>query len=245
MVGTSCSFVGQNSPDTRPSFEVASVRPDKSETGVDRILFSNGRLVIENVSLKRLIGMAYGVPEGRDYLYSGPGWLDSRNFDVNATFPPDSTNADILLMLQRLLDERFNLKLHRETREFAANALVVAKGGPKLHAAVRQGGAYKFRAQDGHAVGSRVTMAQFADRLSRPDFQLDRPVVDFTGLQGAFDLTLDWRTEPTQTAQTTDMSDKPSLFIALREQLGLALELRKVPLQVFVVDQANNSPSEN
>lgn len=219
--------------------------PNNSETGVDRIRASNGRLIIENVSLKRLIGMAYGVPDGRDYLFSGPEWLKSRNFDVNAIFPPDSTNTEMLLMLQKLLDERFHLKFHRETKEFTAYALVVAKGGSKLHASMMQGGAYRFRAQGGHATGSQVTMAQLADRLSRPDFQLDRPVVDFTGLQGTFDLTLDWRPVATQTEQMTDVSDNPSLFEALQEQLRLALERRRIPLEVFVVDQVNSVPEGN
>ena len=189
--------------------------------------------------------MAYGVPDGRDYLLSGPEWLDSEIFDIFATFPPDTPNAEMLLMLQRLLDERFKLKLHRETKEFTAYALLVAKGGPKLHKAIRQGGAYKFQAQPGHAVGSSLTMPPFADRLSRPVFQLDHQVVDFTGLEGTFDLTLDWRPEVTQAEQTTDNLDRPSVFSALKEQLGLALERRKVPLEVIVVDSAMRVPVEN
>lgn len=201
--------------------------------------------MIENVSLKRLIGMAYGVPDGRDYLFSGPEWLNSTHFDVNATFSPDSTNEEMRLMLQQLLDERFHLKFHRETKEFTAYALVVAKGGSKLHASMTQGGAYRFRAQGGQAIGSQVTMGQFADRLSRPDFQLDRPVVDFTGLQGTFDLKLDWRPEATQTEQLTDVSSNPSLFEALQEELGLALERRRIPLEVFVVDHVNSVPAGN
>jgi uncharacterized protein (TIGR03435 family) len=239
-----CSLFGQ-AVDTRPAFEVASVKPDRSGTGVDRIQHSQGRLIIENVSLKRLIGMAHGVPEGREYLLSGPNWLDSENFDIAATFPPETANPGVLVMLQRLLEERFQLKLHRETKEFSAYALVVAKGGPKLHPAVRQGGAYKFSAQAGHAVASSLTMAQLADRLSRPAFQLDRQVVDYTGLTGTYDLTLDWRVETAQIENQTDTTDRPSIFSALTEQLGLSLERRKVALDVLVVDHANRAPTEN
>ena len=244
LVVTACSLLGQ-AVETRPAFEVASVKRDKSATGIDRIQPSKGRLIIENVSLKRLIGMAYGVPDGRDYLFSGPDWLDSERFDIYATFPPDTSDAKMLLMLQRLLDERFKLKLHRETKEFTAYALVVDRGGPKLHKSIRQGGAYKFQAQGGHAVGSSLTMPQFADRLSRPVFQLDHQVVDFTGLNGTFDLTLDWRPETTQAEQISDNLDRPSIFSALKEQLGLALERRKVPLDVLVVDDAIRVPIEN
>jgi uncharacterized protein (TIGR03435 family) len=211
------------------SFEVASVKPDKSGTGVDRIRILPGSLIIENVSLKRCIGMAYGVAEGRDYLFSGPDWLDSENFDISAKFSPGS---DALIMLQHLLAERFGLVFHREVRQFSAYALVVAKNGPKLHASEAPEGSYRFRAQGGHAEGFSISMGMLADRLSKPDFQLDRKVVDFTELKGTFDLKLDWSAEG------------PSIFTAIQE-LGLKLEARKVPLEVFVVDRVSRVPTAN
>ncbi len=61
--------------DTRPAFDVAALKPDRSETGVDRVQYSNGSLIIVNVSLKRIIGLAYGIQNGQDYLLSGPEWL--------------------------------------------------------------------------------------------------------------------------------------------------------------------------
>jgi uncharacterized protein (TIGR03435 family) len=213
------------------SFDVASVKPDKSETGVDRIKLSKGSLIIENVSLKRCIGMAYGIAEGRDYLFAGPDWLDSERFDILAKFPADTPEHDALVMLQNLLADRFNLAFHRETREFSAYALVIGKGGPKLKPAAAPGGAHKFKAQEGHAVGSSISMGMFADRLSRPDFQLERRVVDLTGLAGTFDLTLDLT--------------EASIFTALQEQLGLKLQARKVPLEVMIVDRVNRVPSAN
>ena len=223
------------------SFEVASVRSDKSETGVDRIKMSNGSLIIENVSLKRCIGMAYGVAEGRDYLFAGPDWLDSERFDIFAKFPPETPEHDVLVMLQRLLAERFNFTSHRETRQFSAYALVIGKGGPKLQPAAAPEGSYRFRVQGGHATGFSISMGMFADRLSRPDFQLDHQVIDFTGLQGTFDLTLDWSPSKTQVEDTTG----PSIFTAIQEQLGLKLEARKVPLEVLVVDHVNRVPTAN
>jgi beta-lactamase regulating signal transducer with metallopeptidase domain len=83
---TACGLLA-GAADTRPAFEVASVKPDESETGVDRIDFSKGSVIIVNVSLKRLIGMAYGVAEGRDYLYSGPQWLDSDSISQRSSRP--------------------------------------------------------------------------------------------------------------------------------------------------------------
>ena len=76
-------------------------------------------------------------------------------------------------------------------------------------------------------------MPMLAGRLSRPDFGLDRPVLDFTGMEGTFDLTLDWE------------QDQLSIYAAIQEQLGLKLEPRKVKLDVLVVDRANRVPTEN
>ncbi len=223
------------------SFDVASVKPDKSETGVDRIKFLKGSLIIENVSLKRCIGVAYGIADGRDYLFSGPDWLDSERFDILAKFPEETAGPDVLVMLQHLLKERFNFAFHGETREFNAYALVLGRGGPKLKPSAAPEGGYKFKALGGHAVGSSISMGMLADRLSRPDFQLDRRVVDLTGLKGAFDLTLDWSPLGAEAEDTA----RPSIFTALQEQLGLKLEARKVPLEILVVDRVNRVPTAN
>jgi len=235
--------------DPRPTFDVSSVKIDNSGTGVDRIRNSGGILLIENVSLRRLIGMAFEVPEWQNYLFSGPAWLDSENFDVQARFPPETPNSEFLRMFQRLLVERFGIVLHREPREFSVLALVPGKGkkeGLELHPAATPGSSYKFRAIGGHATGSSVSMAMLAGRLSRPDFGLGRPVLDYTGLPGTFDLTLDWRPEHDQdNTQLADNGSDASIFAAIQEQLGLKLEPRKVSLDVLVVDRINKVPTEN
>jgi uncharacterized protein (TIGR03435 family) len=220
---------------------VASLKPDKSQTGVDRIKRSDESWIIENVSLKRLIGMAYGVADGRDYLLKGPDWMATEDFDIFAKFPPGTSDSQVLLMLQRLLDERFQLKLHRESHEFPVYALVIDKRGSKLRLTARPG-PYRFSARGGHAIGQSVTLAQFADRLSK---EVGRQVVDFTGLTGQFDLTLDWRPETGQEEKPDTAADRPSIFSALPEQLGLKLEPRKVSLDVLMVDAANKAPTEN
>jgi uncharacterized protein (TIGR03435 family) len=221
-----------------PRFDAATVKPNHSGTGVDHIRIGGGSVTIQNVSLKRLIGMAHGVQEGRSYLFSGPDWLDSENFDVLAKYPADTPEIQVLQMLQRELEERFSLRLHRERKEFSAYALVLTKDGPKFHATARPGGAYRFSLQNGHAVGSALTLGMLADRLSRPDFGLDRPVVDQTGLTGAYDLTFDWKPGEPDTPSA-------SLFTAIQEQLGLRIEARKIPLEVLIVDHAERVPKEN
>ena len=231
--------------DSRPAFDVASVKIDKSTTGIDRVENSHGNLIIVNVSLKRCIGLAYGIEDGKDYLFAGPEWLDSEHFDISAKYPAETSHADYLLMFQRLLDERFALRFHRETREFTAYALTVAKNGPKIHPSPTPG-AYRFSVQPGRATGYSLSMSMFADRLARPAFHLDRKVVDLTGLEGVFDVTLNWSPEASLSDASTDAPSGPSLFTALQEQLGLKLELRKnIPLSVLVVDHANRVPAEN
>ena len=85
-------------------------------------------------------------------------------------------------------------------------------------------------------------MAMLANRLSR---EVGRPVVDFTGLTGQFDLTLDWKPEAVQMEEPDNASDRPSIFSALPEQLGLKLEPRRVSLDVLVVDAGVKVPVEN
>jgi uncharacterized protein (TIGR03435 family) len=84
-----------------------------------------------------------------------------------------------------------------------------------------------------------------AGRLSRPDFGLDRPVLDYTGLEGTFDLTLDWKPEHPQDGTTTDSGSDASIFVVIEEQLGLKLERRRVSLDVLVVDRVKKIPTEN
>ena len=216
----------------QPAFEVASVKPDASETGVDRIDISKGNVIIQNVSLRRLISRAYGIPDSRQYLLSGPDWLDSEHFDISAKYNPAIKDDDVPPMLLSLLTERFKLATHRETRQISGYAMVVGKNGSKLRPAASPRPFANFRALAGHAEGTCVSMPDLADRLSRATFQLDRPVVDFTGLTGRFDLTLDWvPTDP--------------IFSALEEQLGLKLEARKMPLEVLIVDHADKVPAAN
>jgi hypothetical protein len=104
--------------DTRPSFDVASIKADQSDTGVDHFRNSGGTFLAINFSLRRYITMAYGLPDSREYLLSGPEWLDSEHFDITAKYPAGASNEDSLLMLQRLLEDRFGLKVHHETPRF-------------------------------------------------------------------------------------------------------------------------------
>ena len=204
-----------------PAFEVASIKPAAPQTPgrmMIRMGGDPGRVNYSNVSIKDVIRQAYQV---KDYQISGPDWLESQRFDINAKVPDGAPKEQIPQMLQNMLAERFKLSLHREKKELPAYAMVVAKGGPKLKEsdpaaqpnfgpdgppppppAAGRGGAPQFppgargmlmMRGPGHLAGKGLKMGAFSDMLSR---FVDRPIVDETGLAGEYDFQLDWTPEP-------------------------------------------------
>jgi len=219
-------------------FEVASVKPAKP--GGRRGVWTDGspnQIRMLGMSLKQLIDFGYGV---RGYQVTGPDWIDSEKYDVVAKLPSEAAALPeearwvaIHAITQALLAERFKLTLHRETKPLPVYALVVAKNGPKLEKA--EGGGATTKNGRGLIEATNITMIRFAEVLSR---QMDLPVVDRTGLEGAFNLKLEWVRE------SAKADSGPSVFTALQEQLGLRLESRKMPIEVLVIDRAER-PSEN
>ncbi len=150
-------------------------------------------------------------------------------------------------MLQTLLAERFQLKFHRETRELPAYLLVIAKGGPKLR---RSGEAdnvhYSLRIRSNELTGHKVPMQQFVGALSG---QLNRPLLDRTGLQGDFDFSLHYTPDDGSmpddgSAVDPNAPSSVSIFTAIQEQLGLKMERTKGPVSVLVIDHIEK-PTEN
>jgi uncharacterized protein (TIGR03435 family) len=227
-------------PDTKPAFDVASVKPNLTGVNGGSLIRSGGRITLENISLRECIGFAYGIPAGRDYELSGPGWLDAEKFDMSAKFPPETSRDRIRVMLQTLLAERFGLKTHTENRKLPSYALVVGKRGPKLQAANTPGdGAFIFG--EDHVTFRAFSISGLADRLSGPVFKLDRPVVDMTGIKGDYDFTLKWAPDDA----SADGHSGASIFTALQEQLGLKLEPRNIAFRILVVDYADKVPTSN
>jgi uncharacterized protein (TIGR03435 family) len=142
-------------------------------------------------------------------------------------------------LLQSLLADRFHLQIHRDMKEMPVYALVPGKNGPKLKPSLPDAKA-SASARSGPVnaiMFSKASMAQFASTLSG---FADRPVLDKTGLTGAYDLKLQW-SDDSQAAQD---SGAPSLFTAVQEQLGLKLEAQRSPVEVLIIDQAER-PTEN
>jgi uncharacterized protein (TIGR03435 family) len=185
------------------------------------------------MTTKSLIEFAFGIKSFQ--LEGGPGWLDGNNYDFVATTGDATplTTQTLEPYLQSLLSERFHLVYHRQEKEFSVYALMTAKGGPKLTPAT---GDTKDSGTDSHGnngithmTGTSITMAGFASYLAN---QLDRPVIDRTGVQGRYDVKLDWSRSETDTTV-------PSIFSALQEQLGLRLEAAKGPVEILVVDSVD------
>jgi uncharacterized protein (TIGR03435 family) len=232
---------------TDPSFEVASVKPSWSVTGNSSVHYPKGRIVMENVTLQQCIEMAYDV---RDDSLFGPAWLGSARFDIEAKLPSSALKDDTRPMLRGLLADRFKLRVHRESRVRPGYALVAAKKGPKLEAAADPHGLLGTSAGRGRLAARSITMAQFAEMLSR---QLERPVQDRTDLPGVFDLKLEWKPDEPAPAVSATIGDQqavvdvlgPSLYSAIEEQLGLRLTAGKIPVDVLVGEHVERTPTEN
>jgi len=146
-------------------------------------------------------------------------------------------------MLQTLLAERFQLQVHRETKELPVYALVAAKGGPKLHKA-EPGGNTDMRGENGSFVFRGTSMPQFSEDLSTLS-QVDRPVLDRTGIPGVFDFNLKFGESNDEMKRALIAGDGASIFTLIQEQLGLKLEARKGPVEMLVIDHVEMAPVEN
>jgi uncharacterized protein (TIGR03435 family) len=240
-----------------PAFEVASVKRVDGFSGALPQL-SLGRVSLPFTTLNALLMTAYGV---KHYQIDGAAWLDSEHYEVTAKIPDGASREQVPAMLQRLLTERFGLKLHWEAKVEPVYALVVGPNGAKLKASdetppLTTGGANGRRpgsvsmTSSGHVEFYGVPIARFADNLGR---FVDRPVVDMTGLEGDFDIVLNIeagdrglpkRPSADGAAPVPDESQPASVFGAVRS-LGLRLEARKAPIRHLVVDQAEKVPTEN
>jgi uncharacterized protein (TIGR03435 family) len=221
-----------------PAFEVASIRRNLSGGMNTQINLSPGRLTVTNGSLKTLIRNAYDILSFQ--LTGELRWLDADMYDIVATTGTGGkiSQDQFQRLLQSLLADRFRLRVHWETRETSVYALLPDKNGPKLHpGSATQGPGINTQKGLGrvHMQGTAEPISILAGNLGN---QLGRFVLDKTGLPGVYDWVLEWSPDPAADASL------PSLFTALREQLGLRLEAQKGPMEMLVIDNAER-PSEN
>ena len=229
-------------PAAAPRFEVASVKPTPADqyNGSSGVTTRHDRLTANRVTLKRCIMGAYGV--GPNQVVGGPPWLDSDRFEIAAKADHLVDNdAVFMAMLQTLMAERFKLAIHRETRTMEALVLEVARNGLKLEKA--EGGDSNTDSSHGRIDARATDMSLFAQLLSRA---MAVPVVNETGLDGAFNFKLEWSADADKPVKPGENAadSGPSIFTALQQQLGLRLQARKTPVDVLVIDHAER-PSEN
>jgi uncharacterized protein (TIGR03435 family) len=236
------------------------------------MILPGGRFTATNNTLRALILNAYGISASPDLLEGGPGWIDSARYDIDAKAAADAipagTSNRVLwektrLMLRTLLADRFKLSIRRQTKEMASYQLLVAKNGPKLQETDRDceasvSACHAFSGNPTRLSGNGMDMYDLA--LTLASF-LDRPVVDQTGIQGLFDIKLQWnpfatgsQPQPREEVPRSpgaearegirlEPSTLPSVFAALEEQLGLKLDSHKGPIEIYVIDHVER-PSE-
>lgn len=258
-------------------YDVASIKrtnlpPGANLFGKIGISDTPDGLTARVTTVKVLIDRAYGVDAYQ--ISGGPDWLNSERYDLDAKF--DSSVADELQklspsdrilarqhMLQTLISERFNLTIHKETKELQVYSLIVAKSGPKLKE-VKLDDADPSKPKPGPLPGTvQMTagptggqMRGFASTLPNLAVMLTsylhRPVIDRTGLTERYDFALRWTPDENQTQvsssasglPSTDPTGSPSIFTAIQEQLGLKLESSKGPVELIVIDHIER-PSGN
>ncbi len=264
-----------------PQFEVASVRENSSdEKSVSNFPLnpgpqfglSGGLLTARNMLLLQYVVFAYKPTSYQiQILRQGmPAWTRDAHYDIVAKAPGNPTKDEMRAMMRALLEERFGMRVHHESRETNIFALVLArpgKLGQKLvpHAAddpdckkkplpVTQAGGYPHECGTGAMIasstagltaagGQKVVMDEFVLGLTNPSEGIDRPVLNRTGLSGAYDFALEWVADSGDSSAVGSTAG-PGFRQALREQMGLKLVPEKAPVDVIVVDKVER-PSAN
>jgi uncharacterized protein (TIGR03435 family) len=252
MRGTIAGFVlcltaAAQTSDELPSFDVASVKPNNDVT--DKLSINlgsvrHGEVTLGNTNMNDCIRFAYELSSNEQI--SGPLWMGDYKFrfDIIAKAPPDTPHEKMLLMLQRLLAERFHLKLHREPKAIAHYEIELGKDGPKMPPSPEEPPSRLVGYNRGLLNYRHIPLGTFAVLLSR---QLKQPVLDRTGLRGFYDFKIEWLPDdlPSGPPASADMETRPDLFRAMQSQLGLKLIASKAPIDVLVVDHVDQVPVGN
>jgi bla regulator protein BlaR1 len=231
---------------SKPSFQVASVKANaNSGFSPTTMRMAGNRFITTGMPLFPLIMQFYNL---RDFQISGgPAWINTDQWDIEAVaddgavlqtvnFENPDKPTPASLMVQSLVENRFQFRFHSETKELPVYELTVARNGPKIKLSKDQGPGTR-KGGRGEIELQAYPFATFVYLLAR---QLDHALIDKTNLKGLYDIKLQWSTE----LKAESSSDRPSIFTALQDQLGLKLESAKGPVEVLVIDSVSK-PSEN
>jgi uncharacterized protein (TIGR03435 family) len=224
--------------DANPDWEVATVKPSNPNDtwGAQHIQMHGRYMALLDTTVEEFLLLGYSVQKSQ--LVGLPDWAKTEKWDVNGV--PDAEGMPSLKqleeMMQRILAERFGLKLHHEQRELPVFALTIAKGGSKMTPNTSDPNGL-LNQQNGTVNGQHfeqlknTSMAELTQIL---EFRVDRPVVDQTGLKGRYDFNLRWSVDDGTVAGP---DAPPGVFTAIQEQAGLKLEPVKAPADVLVIDK--------
>jgi uncharacterized protein (TIGR03435 family) len=237
----------------RPEFDAASVKvntsSDRASTRYDKT-----RVVLVKASIRHLI--LRGWPSLADYQVVWPAWVEAQRFavgyDINVTFPPDTTPKRLQSMFQNLLADRFKLAVHWETRDLKVFEVRASEGGAKLQQAQNPAPPtdfpkYSTKVSNGQwhissklgSAPSGLTVSGVVEVLNGTHI-LDRPLVDATGIQGYYDIDLSAPAEV-----PGNRPDPSELLSALDKQLGLKATLKALPVKTLVIDHMERLPTED
>ena len=236
-------------PSADVRFEVASVKPISAQAAAGRTYRAPPGGFTSALPVAMLVPMAYRLDSYR--IVGLPAWTETERYEINAKTPAVRQSGDLWVMLRHLLEDRFSLRVHRETRPMPVYALVKARPEGRLGPDLRR----VTRACDVNAVdrNERCSTSEYLGSYSTAGARWEyvrsmiealsgRPVVDETGLSGQFDAKLEWNPELTRIpdgfsgVSLADLEARPTLVTAVREQLGLRLEPRTAPIEVLVID---------
>jgi uncharacterized protein (TIGR03435 family) len=234
----------------RLTFEVASIKvADPNEQGGGIKAMPGGqRYVATNVPVTLIMSLMYKVPMRQ--ISGAPGWLNTDRYDIEAMAAHPNNLDDLHTMFQNLLADEFKLQFHKEIKEGPVYVLSVDKAGSKM--------AVNNTAEDfkipivpvgvNEFAGTRVPMLYLTWFLSQTLAREQRPVIDKTELDKFYDFKLSFAPDLPPGANTDNLPaglmDRPTIFVALREQLGLKLEAQKGPVEMYVIDHVEK-PAAN
>jgi uncharacterized protein (TIGR03435 family) len=249
ILGLTCMALVQGQ-DKRLTFEVASIKPMKpgGRGGGIRVMPGGQEFISQGMSLRFIIAYIYYVPLRQ--VTGGPEWLDSEVWDIAAKADHPRELDELREMFRNMLADEFQLKLKKEVKEGPVYALSVDKSGLKMKVDDQP---WDFEipikpGPGGVLVGKRVPIQRLCFQLQLILQTDERPVIDKTGLAGYYDFTLSFLPELAQRVDREqlrpEIRDRPSIFDAVKQQLGLKLEAQKGPVEYFAVEHVEK-PVEN
>ncbi len=230
-------------------FEAVSIKPSPSGVRGSGYNLTPGRLRGKNQALRDIVQFAWGVQGFQ--VTGGPAWAGSDHYEILATFPGETNDAERKLMLQRMLADRFGLIIHKDSKEVSGYALVVSRDGVRFGQAASE--EHSLVMGRSATTGQRTLTATSTDMAGLAGilaYALGQPVGDKTDLAARYDFAMEW--SPDETSAPLSKSGErpepiaqtgPSIFTAI-QGLGLTLRPQKIATEIIVIDQASK-PSEN